>query len=184
MLPAMFAGWETFYTLLGEASAALIGLLFVVATLTSTVDRERRTRGQSLFLTPVVFKFGSVLALSAVALAPGLPHGASRWLAAVVGLVGVANLGGVSTALLRGKLSSPLHWSDPWCYGLVPTLVFAAIAACPVLLDPADAGRAVGAATAALLLLAVRNAWDLVTTLAGQAVEARADSTTPGGGAG
>lgn len=164
----MFSGWNTFYTLLGEASAALVGLLFVVATLTSTVDPERRSRGLSLFLTPTVFKFGSALALSAIALAPGLPVAASRLLAAGVGVTGVANLGGVSAAILRGKGPPGLHWSDPWCYGLAPTLLFVAIALCPLLLDPADAARGVGAAAAALLLLAVRNAWDLVTTLAGQ----------------
>jgi hypothetical protein len=166
----MFAGWDSFYTLLGEASAALVGLLFVVATLTSTSDPERRSRGQSLFLTPTVFKFGSVLALSAVALAPGLPHGVARALAVGVGVVGVLNLGGVSAAILRHRRRGalPLHWSDPWCYGLVPTLLFAAIALCPLLPDPAIAVRGIGAAAAALVLLAVRNAWDLVTTLAGR----------------
>jgi hypothetical protein len=50
---------------------------------------------------------------------------------------------------------------------VVPTLLFAAIALCPVLLDPADAARGVGVAAVALALLAVRNAWDLVTALAG-----------------
>ena len=163
----MFAGWINFYTLLGEASATLIGLLFVVSTLTSTFEPERRSVGQNLFLTPTVFKFASFLALSAVALAPGLPHGAARALAAGVGVVGVLNLGGVSAALLRRKAPVPVHWSDPWCYGVVPTLLFAAIALCPVLLDPADAARGVGAAAAALILIGVRNAWDLVTTLAG-----------------
>lgn len=164
----MFEGWNTFYTLLGEASASLTGLLFVVATLTSTVDRERRSRGLGLFLTPTVFKFGSVLALSAVALAPGLSDGEARLLAALVGVVGAANLGGVSSGILRGKAPSPLHWSDPWCYGLVPTLLFGAIALGPLLPAPGAAGRAVAVAAAALLLLAIRNAWDLVTTLAGQ----------------
>jgi hypothetical protein len=163
----MFAGWTEFYTLLGEASAALIGLLFVVTTLTSTFDPERRAGGQNLFFTPTVFKFGAVLALSAVALIPGLPPGVARALAAGVGVVGLLNLGGVSSALLRGKSLVPVHWSDPWCYGVAPTLLFAAIALCPFLLDPTDAARAVGAAAAALLLLAVRNAWDLVNTVAG-----------------
>lgn len=165
----MFSGWSTFYTLLGEASAALVGLLFVVATLTSTADRERRARGQSLFLTPTVFKFGSVLTLSAIALAPGLAPATSRALAAGVGLVGVLNLGGVSAGIVRRKGALTVHWSDPWCYGLVPTLLFAAIAVCPALPDPAAAARGVGAAAASLVLLAIRNAWDLVTTLAGQA---------------
>ena len=162
----MFAGWDNFYTLLGEASASLTGLLFVVATLTSTTDPARRSRGLSLFLTPTVFKFGSALALSAIALAPGIPRGAAPALAAGVGVVGALNLGGVSVAILRGKAPGRLHWSDLWCYGVVPTLLFGAIALCPLLLDPTDAARGVGAAAAALVLFAVRNAWDLVITLA------------------
>jgi hypothetical protein len=162
----MFAGWTNFYMLLGTASAGLIGLLFVVATLSSSVDREKRSRGQSLFLTPVVFTFASVLALAAVALAPGLLSVYQRELAAAVGALGVLNLGGISFALLRGKWSDPLHWSDPWCYGLAPTLVFAGLLASAAVPDPVLAARAAGAAALALLLLAVRNAWDLVTALA------------------
>ena len=167
----MSPGWNEFYTLLGEASAALIGLLFVVATLTSAFDAERRAGGQHLFLTPTVFTFGAVLALSAIVLAPGVPGGAARAFAVGVGVVGFLNLAGVSVALLRGgeREHVSVHWSDPWCYGVAPTLLFAVIALCPLLLDPTDAARGVGAAAAGLVLLGVRNAWDLVTTLAGEA---------------
>jgi hypothetical protein len=165
----MFAGWSNFYMLLGTASAGLIGLLFVVATLTSTIDRDKRARGQSLFLTPVAFKFAAVLALSAAALAFGLPPLAQRLLAAAVGGVGLINLGGVSYVLVSGKWNDPaLHWTDPWCYGVVPTLVFAGLAASAALPDPVTAGRCAAAAALVILLFGVRNAWDLVITLSNQ----------------
>jgi hypothetical protein len=131
------------------------------------MDPARRSRGQSLFLTPVVFKFASVLALSAVAVAPGLPPLVARGLAAAIGIVGVLNLGGVSWGLVAGRWPGRLHWSDPLCYGVFPTLAFAGLAAAAALPDDVDAARGLGAAGLVLLLLSVRNAWDLVTAISG-----------------
>ena len=74
----MFEGWGNFYFLLGSASASLIGLMFVVTTLTRGSERSQVERGQRLFMTPTVFNFASVLTLSAVALAPKLDPGWDR----------------------------------------------------------------------------------------------------------
>jgi hypothetical protein len=161
----MFDGWTNFYMLLGTASAGLIGLLFVVSTLTSSIDPSKRSRGLGLFLTPTVFKFGAVLALSAIALAPGLPAPASRALVAVVGLVGLANLAAVTLGLVRGEWNEPLHWSDPWCYGVVPALAFGGLAVFAAVPDGVLAARGAAALALVVLLLAARNAWDLVTAL-------------------
>lgn len=163
----MFAGWNDFYVMLGAASASLIGLLFVVSTLTAGLERPS-ARGVSLFLTPTVFKFAVVLALSATALAPGLPETGRRWLLGAIALIGLVNLTSVTVSLWRGDSPGPLHWSDPWCYGVAPTLIFlglGAAAACP---EETGAARGVAATALLLLLLGVRNAWDLVTTLAPQ----------------
>jgi len=40
-MAAMFEGWDNYFVLLGTASAGLIGLLFVVITLTSNFERSR-----------------------------------------------------------------------------------------------------------------------------------------------
>ena len=161
----MFASWNNFYAVLGEASASLIGLLFVVATLTAGLERPS-TRGVKLFLTPTVFKFAVVLALSAGALAPGLPDLGHRAIVGGIALVGLVNLSAVTLGLWRGEAPEPLHWSDPWCYGVIPALTFLGLSAAAAMPDAVVAARSVAAGAVVLLLLSVRNAWDLVTTLA------------------
>jgi hypothetical protein len=160
----VFASWSNFYALLGEASASLIGLLFVVATLTAGLERPN-TRGVSLFLTPTVFKFAVVLALSAGALAPGLTDVAHRWIVGTIALVGLVNLSAVTLDLCRGKAGA-LHWSDPWCYGVIPALTFLGLGAAAFFPDPVVAARGVAGGAVLLLMLCVRNAWDLVIALA------------------
>ena len=70
----MLADWESFYLLVGSAAAALIGLLFIVATLTINVDRSSAERGNNFYMTPIVFHLGVIVVLSAMALAPVLTH--------------------------------------------------------------------------------------------------------------
>ena len=45
----MFAGWQTFYQMTGEAAATLTGLLFIVASLTSGRQNPMHERGVMLF---------------------------------------------------------------------------------------------------------------------------------------
>ena len=166
----MFEGWGNFYFLLGTASASLIGLMFVVTTLTRGAERSQVERGQRLFMTPTVFNFASVLTLSAVALAPRLKPDLQL---AVLGLLGAYGLGYAavivwqgSLAVLREKLMP--HWSDLWCYGIIPLAIYLVLEAS---LLAAALGISFGSFGVALsllsvLLIAVRNAWDLVTWMA------------------
>ena len=68
----MFEGWDNFYLMLGPAAVGLIGLLFVVVTLTAGFDRSKAIRGQALYLTPTALHFGMVMVISAIAMAPRL----------------------------------------------------------------------------------------------------------------
>ena len=165
----MFAPWQQFYMLIGTAAAGLIGLLFVVATLTSGLDPERSSRGADLFLTPTVFVFASVLAISAVALIPRLDTPFDRGAAGLVAVVGGINLTAVTFALRRGEAPGPLHWSDLWCYGVVPVAAYLFMFVAALLPESRQAVLGVSGAALFLLLLAVRNAWDLVTVLAAAA---------------
>ena len=67
----MFSGWQTFYQLTGSAAGALIGLMFIVATLSAQQPNPSSTLGVKLFTTPVVFHLSIVLVVSALALAAG-----------------------------------------------------------------------------------------------------------------
>ena len=164
----MFHGWDSFYLLIGGASGALIGLLFVVETLTAGYERDKALAGASVYVTPILFHFAAALVVSAVALTPGLSVAAA---AGLVGLCAVAGLGysiHVSVRLRLGRIPEPAHWSDFWFYGCAPSAGYLALgaAAAGAAASPAKGPYAIAAATLAILLIAVRNAWDLVTWLA------------------
>lgn len=72
----MFEKWSDFYVMTGGASAALIGLLFIVVTLSAASEAANEqvdlTRGHSVYASPAVFHLGVVLFVSALGLAPDL----------------------------------------------------------------------------------------------------------------
>lgn len=177
----MFEGWDSFFLLIGGAAGALIGLLFVVAGLTTSLDRESRLRGASLYLTPVVFHFAVVMVVSGVALAPRLHP---IHLAAAIGLcalVGAVHLGVVAHSIGSKKTPAPQHWSDVWCYGIAPLIVYLALGAAAFAAGQTFswAPYTVAAAALALLLIGIRNAWDLVTWLAPVATDAGSPALAP-----
>jgi hypothetical protein len=170
----MFEGWGEFYLLAGSAAAVLIGLIFVVMTLMQDRPRSSVLSGSRLYMGPVVLQVSFVLALSAAALTPGITHGAFAALAAVVavwGLVrGVQSIVGIGA--LKGTDGAP-HWTDLWFYGVFPSLLSLALAAVAagVWTKQEWAVYGVAAVTTAVLLLSIRNEWDLVTWLAPKADE-------------
>ena len=114
----MFEHWDSFYLLVGGAAGALIGLLFVVATLTrGAQDPDSALRGASVSLSPVVVHLGAVLAISALATAPGL---STATLGLVIGALAVGELaasGRVMFHLGIARTFPTAHWTDFWWYG-------------------------------------------------------------------
>jgi hypothetical protein len=160
----VFQGWQTFYQMTGEAAATLTGLLFIVASLTSG-RTSTHERGVMLFTSPTVFHLASVLAISALALAPDGEQ------ARAVLIFAWAALGTVYTVWLAVQLygiENPTHWSDFWWYGATPVALYLALAGATVTVY-AHVGHAayfVALCLTVLLLVTIRNAWDLVTWLA------------------
>lgn len=165
----MFEGWDNFYLMLGPAAAGLIGLLFVVVTLTSGLDRSKSARGQALYLTPTVVQFAVVMTVSAVAMAPRLGVAATGIIVAASALVGMINAVRASLGIwaLRRSEDNP-HWSDFWCYGVAPLVVYLGLclATAGVFARAAWTPQTVAATLLVLLLVGIRNAWDLVTWIA------------------
>jgi hypothetical protein len=164
----MFHGWDNFYLLIGTAAAALIGLLFVVATLTAGREATTATSGQHIYMTPTVFHLALVLLVSALMLAPEIDArliGILIGIGAVIGFVYIATIG---VQLWRRKTPAPPHWSDHWCYAVAPAAIYLGLAVTALLVwrVPAIAPYSLALTVAALLLIAIRNAWDLVTWLA------------------
>ncbi len=69
-LAEALAHWHEFYSLLGTASATLVGLLFVAATVSSGVFTANRRAPLRVFLSASVVHFSGILAVCLIVLAP------------------------------------------------------------------------------------------------------------------
>jgi hypothetical protein len=165
----MFADWDNFYLMLGPAAVGLIGLLFVVVTLTAGFDKSKAMRGQAYYLTPTALHFGMVMVISAIAMAPRLGPVTAAMAIEVPVLAGLAGAAracfGIRT-MTTGEIDP--HWSDFWCYGVLPILLYLGlfVAALALCWRASWAAEAIAALLLTLLSLNVRNAWDLVTAIA------------------
>jgi hypothetical protein len=162
----MFASWQSFYQLTGGAAATLIGLMFIVATLTTTRSASSLNQGARLFITPTVFHLTSVLAISALSLAPEAEGRWAQLIMAAWAIGGLLYTLLVALGLRRTQLAP--HWSDFWWYGAANATAYAALAVAEILvcaLAP-HAAFLLALSLLALLVVTIRNAWDLVTWLA------------------
>src|SRR5215472_5176517 len=107
----MIFGWSNFYFLVGSAAAGLIGLTFVVVTLTAGRGRAASLRGASLYLTPTVVHFVTVFAISAVTMAPGLGRRAA---ASAIALIAAFGTGCALRSAFGISGPDSTHWSDYW----------------------------------------------------------------------
>jgi len=162
----MFVGWQTFYQMTAEAAATLTGLVFVVVTLSSGRRAPINEGGVLLFTSPTVFQLTSVLVISALAL---IPEGETP---PPVLLMIAWSVGGLIYAITRlvgiARIDEPSHWSDVWYYGVGPTVTHLGLAAANIaaFFRLPHSAYAVAICLLALLLLGIRNAWDLATFLA------------------
>jgi hypothetical protein len=161
----VFHGWDNYYLLIGGAAGAIIGLLFIVSTLRTNIDRDRALAGSSVYMTPVVAHLSIVLSISALASAPGIAAplaAAGVGLCAVIGVICQVRVGWL---LRNGKFFQNAHWSDLWWYGVWPGVIYLALGASGAALcfAPWAATYGVAASLLALMLISIHNAWDLVT---------------------
>ena len=163
----MLAQWHEFYSLLGTAAATLIALLFVavsIATSVLTPDPESR-RNTSTYMSPVVFHYANLLFLSLIALIP-----AESWksFALAIGVPGAGSAIYSIVIALRVHRSSMSDLADRLCYGAIPALCYAMGPVTALFLfeeKPAGLNLLAGAALL-LLVINIRNAWDLMISLA------------------
>lgn len=160
----MFEGWDSFYLLIGGAAGGLIGLLFIVVTLIRGDDTGSKLRGASVFMTPTVAHLAMVLTLSALAAAPRIQTTVAGAIFCACALICLGFTGRALLMLLTGSVQAT-HWSDIWGYGVAPFAACLALAASAASLwfAPGWAAPGIAFSVVAILLIAIRNAWDLVT---------------------
>ena len=163
----VLSAWSNFYVMAGSSSAALIGLMFVVITLVTGMEREGSSDGTATFSTPTVVYFSCALFVSAVLVAP---WPSLLGPAVVLGLVGACGFVYTVRVLFRAKrLAAYRPDAEDWAwYTILPFVAYCAILGGAIALSR-SAGAAIYAVAGGVLLLTfigIRNAWDVVTYLA------------------
>jgi hypothetical protein len=160
----LFHDWHDFYLLVGTASATLVGLMFVAATLGASVFSEANRNAMSAFISPTVVDFASALFICI-----GVTIPSHTWL--TLGLLLTA--GGVAGVVYAGRVwvqmivrrSFTVDWVDRMFYAMIPLAGYLLVLASGILLLLRKPwGSDVTAAALVVLLFAgIRNAWDMTT---------------------
>jgi hypothetical protein len=161
----MLDGWHEFYTLLGTAAAALVALLFVAASIGAGYISAERGSPTRTFTTPVVFHYTFVLFLSLVSL---IPTNTDTSFAIIIVLSAVGALVYSGFVLRRVMRSNIKDIDDRLGYGAGPLAGYVAtLVAAVFVFERSPVGPPLLAGALILLLLInIRNAWDLTVFFA------------------
>ena len=174
----MLQPWHEFYALIGTAASALLALLFVAVSIgAGSLPRESGGPTRT-YMSPVAFHFTVVLFVAALTLAPSQTAASLGILLGVTAAAGFAYAAFVIRRLLKDGIAD---LPDRLAYGATPLVAYAAIFAGAVLYwkESAKAADVLAAGVSALLLINVRNAWDLLLAMARRQSQNRAGSPPP-----
>ncbi len=152
------AEWRDFYVMIGTASGVIVGATFVVATLAAGL-KERASIGMRGFITPTTVHLASVLVGSAILAIPTLTQ---LSLAVLLGLGGLA--GAAYSVVVAGRIwHMKLDRDDRAFYVLLPIIAYATmgLAAVTAGAAPEKALDILAFSLIALLVIGMRNAWDM-----------------------
>ncbi len=157
--------WHDFFVLVGTAGATLVALLFVAVGFGAGFLNPKKAAPTRAFISPVVVHFTAVFFLAALSLVPS--HSADFFAA---GIALCAVIGGTvaiysTVQLLRHRWTNFLQ--DHVCYGMLPAACYAAllIAAAMILARNGNALDLLGGSLLVLLVVNIRNAWDLTLSM-------------------
>lgn len=157
--------WHDFYVLVGTAGATLVALLFVALSLGAGFLNDKRAAATRAFYSPVVVHFSAVFFLAAIALVPA--H-RTVFFAAMIGACAAVGLGVslfVTIQLLRHDWTN--YKQDHLAYALLPTIAYVAllVAAAMIWSDDDFALDVLAGSLLLLLIVNIRNAWDLTLSM-------------------
>jgi hypothetical protein len=162
-LSDILAPWRDFYTLLGAASATMIGLLFVAATVGAGVFSANRSAPLRMFLSASVIHFSSILAVSLIVMAPLRSQTLFGGLITAGGLFGLAYYAITWRDTVRDGLNKKIDLEDRTWYAVLPVASYLFETACGVTLTqrPDFGCDALAVFVGILLLIGIHNAWDI-----------------------
>ena len=156
--------WHDFFMLIGAASATLIGAMFVVVSIGFGVLTRDRSASIHAFLTSTVIHLSTALFGALLTMLPQLDW---LWFGGIVGLGGLAGAG-YSLYLALGFHQHPnTVRSDWWWYAIVPMIgyVLLLVVAGTAFSQMPTSVALFAAALALMLILGIRNAWDMIVFL-------------------
>lgn len=157
--------WHDFYLLVGTAGATLLALLFVAVSLGVGFLTEERAAATRTFYSPIIIHFACVFFISAIATVPA--H-RSMFFAALIGataLVGAVISAFITVELIRREWTQYVR--DYLAYGLLPAIGYLALFAAAGLIykESIYALDLLAGALLLLLLINIRNTWDLMLSM-------------------
>jgi uncharacterized membrane protein YbhN (UPF0104 family) len=169
----MLEHWHEFYLLIGTAAAALVALLFVAASVGAGLLSRAPDGPTRTYVSPIAFHFTSAFFVAAAALVP------SHTLLTLGGLVGLnAVCGMIYSAFVMRRLFTDniADLADRFCYGILPFAAYAAglWAAYLIFGRSIHAPEFLAATVMLLLIVNIRNAWDLMLSLSRRRVREEA----------
>ena len=162
-LSQTLAPWHDFYTLLGEASATLTGLLFVAASVGSAIFAQSSLGALRMFLSASVVQFASILSGSLIVLAPLRRWEQAGALVLVCGLLGLLYSGLAWRTAVRDGVHTKIDLEDRLWYAVAPAVgyLIEAFAGLALMLRMGAGCLALAIAVCVLLVAAIHNAWDI-----------------------
>lgn len=165
MLPLedVISPWHEFYTVLGTASATMVALLFVTASIATGVFTTGRRAPLRVFLSATIVHFSSVLAASLIILAPITSRVLLGPLLLAFGIFGLVYSLLTWRDTVRDGLSASIDLEDRTWYVILPIVcyLFETGSGGLMLWRTHDGAVGLAVATSMLLGIAIRNAWDI-----------------------
>ena len=162
-----FVAWESFYVIIGSASAALTGLQFVVIVLSAELNALGSNSTTRAFATPTIVHFCAVLFISAILSAPWSALASAGIALGASGVAGFVYALMVIRQASRQKDYVPVLEDWIW-HGALPLIAYAALLIAAIFLQyqPTTSLFAIAGAALLLLFVGIHNSWDSVVYIA------------------
>jgi hypothetical protein len=176
-----FAGWESFYVIIGSSAAVLIGLQFVVITLSAQINAPGGGSVVGAFSTPTIVHFCAVLFIAAILSAPWSALASAGIALGGCGVAGLAYALIVVRRTRRQTVYVPVLEDWIW-HNVLPLIAYATLLVAALVLQryPAPSLFVIAGTALLLLFVGIHNAWDGAVYIALRRLqrrEERADDT-------
>ena len=162
-LTEAMSAWSSFYAVLGESAATMVGLLFVAASVGSSRFAGSRTSALRMFLSASVVHFTGILAISLIAMAPLHSWTLCGLLIVAAGIFGLGYHIFAWSGAVKDGLSKRIDGEDTIWYVVLPILGYIMEAAAGLILLPqcSFALPALAITAGCLMVVGIHNAWDI-----------------------